>query len=190
MAAAAPQKRTTKTPTKRLAPVHVHPAAPAGRFAELLSEVHVPAAYVITEKLQIDPPTRNRMEQVQAAQAAFAIANGQLQDMLTPVTKTKLDDEGKPALDAEGKEITYDEFPAADPKHLENIQAVVNGASERFNRALFGEQYGAVMEYFDGEPVQVWNAFYADIQNEFMPLPDSGQCPTCGHIEDAELAGK
>lgn len=190
MAAAAPQKRTAKTPTKRLAPVHAHPAAPAGRFAELLAEVHVPEAYVITEKLQIEPPTRNRMEQVQAAQAAFAIANSQLQDMLTPVTKVKLDAEGKPELDEQGNEVTYEEFPAADARHLENIQAVVTGASERFNRALFGEQYGAVMEYFDGEPVQVWNAFYADIQDKFMPLPEGGKCPTCGHIEDAEQAGK
>lgn len=190
MAAAAPQKRSAKAPTKRLAPVHAHPAAPAGRFAELLTEVHIPDPYVITEQLKIEPPTRNRMEQVQAAQAAFAIANGQLQDMLTPVKQVKRNADGSPEIDEAGNQVTFDVLPAADPKHLEQIQAVVTGASDRFNRALFGEQYGAVMEYFDGEPVQVWNAFYTDIQNKFMPLPESGQCPTCGHVEDAEQAGK
>jgi hypothetical protein len=190
MAATAPRKRSTPQPKKRLAPVHAHPAAPAGRFAELMADVHVPEPYVITEQLKVMPPTRQQMAEIQASQAAFAIANTQLQEMLTPVSKEKLGDDGKPELDAEGKPVLIEELPAVDPAHLERIQQVTFGATERYNRALLGDAYAAVMEYFDDKPVQVWNAFYADIQNEFMPVPEDGRCPTCGHIDDQDQAGK
>jgi hypothetical protein len=189
--ASAPRKQPAKRPAnKRLAPVHAHPTAPAGRFAELMRDVHVPDPYVITEDLRVDPPSRNQMAQIQAAQASFAIANSQLQSMLEPVKQEKLGDDGKPEVDDQGEKVYIEVLPEIDPAHLEQIQSITQGASERYNRALFGDAYGQVIEYFDRKPVQVWNAFYVDIQNEFMPVPEDGRCPTCGHVEDQEQVGK
>lgn len=173
---------------KRPAPVVAHPAAPSGRFAALLAEVHTPEPYEITDRLVIPPPTRKQMRDIAACQAAFAIAQGQLNELMTPRMVDQLDDEGKPVLDAEGKKVQFSQLPLVDPDHIRRINEVVESAAERYNRALFGEAYGAVMEFFEDRPAPEWNAFYQDIQNEFMPLPEGGQCPTCGHIADQEQA--
>lgn len=175
---------------KRPAPVVAHPAAPSGRFAALLADVHVPEPYEITPQLVIAPPTRKQMRDIGACQAAFAIAQGQLNELMTPNLVNELDGEGKPVLDDEGKPRQIEQLPIVDPDHIKRISDVVDQSAERYNRALFGEAYGAVMEFFEDRPAPEWNAFYQDIQSEFMPLPDDGKCPTCGHVGDEEQAGK
>jgi hypothetical protein len=170
--------------------VAVHPAAPSGRFAALLAEVHIPEPYEITAKLVIMPPSWRQQQEITACQGAFAVANSQLQEMLTPQLVPQLDDEGKPILDDEGKPVMKMEVLEVDPARISRINEIVEKSADRYNRALFGEQYGAVMEFFQDRPAAEWNAFYKDIQNEFMPLPEGGACPTCGHIFDEEQAGK
>lgn len=180
-----------KSPAKRLAPVHTHPVAPSGRFAELLATLHVPEPYEITPNLIIQPPSKRQMKQIAESQAAFAIASGQLRELLTPTLVTKLDDEGKPVLNGEGKPILIEgPLPQVDSAYLDQINEVVSSSNESYNRALFGDAYTGVNEFFEDRPKEEWNAFYADVQDRFMPVPDDGKCPTCGHVEEPEQEGK
>lgn len=182
---------TRSSSGKRPAPVAVHPAAPSGRFAQLLAEVHTPDPYEITERLVVQPPSFRQQQEITACQGAFAVANNQLQELLTARPVKVIDPEtGQPRLDAEGKEVTEMQIPEVDPQILQRINQVVEQSADRYNRALFGESYGAVMEFFEDRPAAEWNAFYKDIQNEFLPLPEDGKCPTCGHLHDEEQAGK
>lgn len=176
--------------TRRPAPVVAHPAAPSGRFAALLADVHIPDPYEITQNLVVDPPSRKQMRDIMACQAAFAIAQGQLSQLLAPELVPKLNAEGLPVLDDEEKPVMVEQLPIVDPSHIARINEVVEQSAERYNRALFGRVHEQVMDYFEDRPAPEWNAFYQDIQNEFMPLPESGQCPTCGHTTDEEQAGK
>lgn len=184
--AAAPRRAAGKRP----APVVVHPAAPSGRFAQLLAEVHVPDPYELTAQLRVLPPTWQQQQDVVACQGAFAVANNQLQDILTPKAVIQRDDEGKPILDDAGKQVVRYEIPQVDPSHIQRINEVVEASSARYNQALFGSAYGAVMEFFRDRPAAEWNAFYQDIQDQFLPLPEDGRCRTCGRTADEEQAGK
>lgn len=109
---------------------------------------------------------------------------------MTPRLVTVIDDvTGQPKVDDDGKTIQREQLPEVDPDYLERINQVVEQSADRYNRALFGDAYGQVLEFFDNRPAQEWTAFYEDIQSQFMPTPDTGRCPTCGHT-DEEQAGK
>lgn len=191
---AAPRSGGSPSPRSRnpqkLAPVIVHPAAPSGRFLELQQTVRKVEPYEITQDLIVMPPTKRQNDEIIAAQAAFTVAQGQLEEILTPFLVPKLDIEGKPVLDDEGKPVVEEKYAEVDPVRIERINTLISHANANYNRALFGSAYAGVMEFFQERPVGEWNAFYKDIQNEFMPVPEGGACPTCGHINDPEQAGK
>lgn len=189
---AAPRSGGSSSPRRgKLAPVHAHPTAPAsGRFLELQRSVRRVEPYEITADLIVPPPTKRQNDNIIAAQAAFSVAQSQLEEILTPVLVPQLDSEGKPVLDAEDKPVVLEQYREVDPARIERINALIHHASENYNRALFGSVFEAVMEFFNDRPVGEWNAFYQDIQNEFMPVPEGGACPTCGHINDVDQAGK
>lgn len=138
--------------------------------------------YVITASLSVEPPDKARGQMIAAAQTAYSIARGQLENMVAPMADPSApdgilrDDQGAPVL------------PNIDTDVLRSLQDLVTTAAEEYDKALFGDQFDAVNEYFQGEQGAVWNAFYADIQDVFLPSPATGKCPTCGR-ESEEQAG-
>lgn len=79
---------------------------------------------------------------------------------------------------------------------LDDISEKIQSEAKRYTRELFGDSHDAVVEFFDGQPPELWDVFVDDIKQAFgiIPkpeqLPDDGSCPSCGHIEDVEQAGK
>lgn len=180
---AAPKKATaSKVSAQNAAAKRAVPRdEPIGRFAALRAEV-IQAPYVITASLSVEPPNKARGQMIAAAQTAYSIARGQLEAMVEPLPDPQAkdgilrDDQGAPVL------------PDIDADQLRALQELVTTAADEYDRALFGEAYEDVLAYFESEQGAVWNAFYADIQDEFLPSPATGKCPTCGR-ESEEQAG-
>src|SRR5262245_42515501 len=185
MAAPSPAKR--QTPRKQASrpkpvPLHAVPREePIGRFAELRAEV-IQEPYPITATLSIDPPNKARMAKVVGCQASYLVARRQLQAITSPL----LDERGEILRDDDGQPI----MPKVSVESLQEIQRVVDKAGDEYDRALFGDRYDAVMAYFANEQAAVWNAFYKDVQDTFLPTPPDGKCPACGRMADEDQAGK
>lgn len=169
---------------KKAAPLRAAPLnqKPIGRFAELLTEIDLDEPYEVTEDVVIQPPTKARMGLVITAQTAYIIARGQLESMMSPL----LDGEGKPLLNEAKQPI----LPQISREELEGLERLTNKAAEDYDRALFGDAYDDVMALSQNWTGKMWNAFYEDVQDRFLPVPNSGRCPTCGNIVDQEEAGK
>lgn len=189
MAASTPARRQTsrkqagQPAAKKAAPLRAGPVdKPIGRFAELLTEIDEPEPYEVVEGVTIYPPTKSQMGLVVSAQTAYLIARGQLESMMAPIT----DEEGKPVLDETGQPI----MPRLDRESMEQLERITSKAAEDYDRALFGEAYDDIMRLSQGWTSKVWNAFYEDVQNRFLPVPQDGLCPTCGQVVDQEEAGK
>ena len=178
------RKQAGNTPAKKVAPLRAAPIGdtPIGRFAELLTEIEQPAPYEVTASVSIIPPDRARMGLVITAQSAYVIARGQLESMITPLK----DEQGNDLKDDRGEPI----MPTVDRAQLNQLEALCNTAAENYDRALFGDAYDEIMRLSEGWTAAVWNAFYQDVQNRFLPLPENGKCPTCGAIVDMAQAGK
>ena len=155
---------------------------PIGRFAQLKAETKLLEPYEITASLKIQPPDKARLASIIATQTTYSIARGQMEAMISPLT----DENGEIIKDEAGQPI----LPQLNVKHLEQLQELVAKSAEEYDRALFGDAYESVMAYFQDEQGVMWSAFYKDVQDEFLPIPDSGKCPTCGHVVDQEQAGK
>ena len=91
------------------------------------------------------------------------------------------------------------DWEAEATRHDEAMTAIaekITGESERYTRELFGAAYDDVIEYFDDQPVQLWNGFVDDIKQHFgltpkpPHVPDNGICPECGHVVDEDALGK
>ena len=120
---------------------------------------------------------------VVSAQTAYAIARGQLESMMSPI----LDEDGKPILDeTTGQPI----MPTVNREQLEQLEKVTEKAAEDYDRALFGDTYDDIMRLSQNWTATVWNAFYQDVQDRFLPVPQDGLCPTCGNVVDQAAAGK
>jgi len=153
-----------------------------GRMAELAAEVRK-EPYQVTATLAIEPPDKTRSATIASSQAAYIIAKNQLDALMQPLPDEAAedgilrDDSGNPV------------FPHIDNELLEGIQKVVNDAAVEYDKALFGDAYPAILERFQHEQGVVWNAFYDDVSNYFLPLMKDGQCPTCGHVADVSAEG-
>ncbi|HJT93890.1 MAG TPA: hypothetical protein VJ777_18495 [Mycobacterium sp.] len=177
------RKQAGPTTAKKRAPLSVGPQdKPIGRFAELLTEIDQPEPYQVTESVTIMPPTKARMRLIVSSQTAYVIARGQLEAMMSPIT----DAQGNVIVDDTGQPI----MPRADQKSMETLEKLVTKAGEDYDRALFGDAYDDVMLLSEGWTGQVWNMFYKDVQDRFLPVPEDGLCPTCGNPVDEEQAGK
>lgn len=190
MAAPSPRSASNKAkagraPAKKAAPLRAEPISdkPIGRFAELLTEIDEPEPYEVVEGVTIYPPTKSRMGLVVSAQTAYVIARGQLESMMSPI----LGEDGKPLLD----EVTGQPImPSVNREQMEQLETVTAKAAEDYDRALFGDAYDDVMRLSQNWTGTVWNAFYQDVQDRFLPVPQDGLCPTCGNVVDQEEAGK
>lgn len=168
---------------KKTSPLRAVPTdKPIGRFAALLAELDEPQPYEITEKLSISPPTKARMALIVSAQTAYTIARGQLEAMTSPV----LGEDGQPILDEQGQPM----LPSFNKGQLESLERLTAKAAEDYDRALFGDAYDEIMALSLNWTGFRWNAFYKDVQDLFLPVPEDGLCPTCGNVVDQEEAGK
>lgn len=172
-------------PAKKAAPLRAGPIddKPIGRFAALLAETELDEPYEVTADITIYPPTKARMGLVISAQTAYVIARGQLESMMTPMT----DGDGRVIIDPVSQQPV---MPQVDRKELEQLEQLTTRAAEDYDRALFGDAYDAIMALSENWTGKMWNAFYEDVQNQFLPVPVDGLCPTCGNVVDAEAAGK
>lgn len=179
------RKQAGPTAAKKTAPLRAEPIdKPIGRFAALLGEIadEEPQPYEVTSTVSITPPTKARMAMIVSAQTAYTIARGQLESMTSPV----LDEAGNPIIDENGQPM----LPAVKREQLESLERLTATAAEEYDRALFGDSYDAIMELSKQWTGFRWNAFYKDVQDIFLPVPQDGLCPTCGSVVDKEEAGK
>jgi hypothetical protein len=110
------------------------------------------------------------------------IARGQLESMMSPL----VNEDGKPVLDETGQPI----MPAINREQMEQLEKVTAKAAEDYDRALFGDAYDEIMRLSQNWTGAIWNAFYQDVQDRFLPVPQDGLCPTCGNVVDQDAAGK
>lgn len=170
---------------KKTAPLRAVPIdKPIGRFAALLAEIgdEEPQPYEVTPSVTIEPPTKARMALIVSSQTAYVIARGQLESMTSPL----VDAEGKVLVDDAGQPV----MPRVDEATLTQIERLTSKAAEDYDRALFGDAYDDVMALSQNWTGFRWNAFYKDVQDTFLPVPEDGLCPTCGNVVDQEQAGK
>lgn len=181
------EKKSTPTPkrapAKRAAPISARiQDAPIGRFAKLLTEIEQPEPYEVTANCSIMPPDKDRMELMVSSQTAYIIARGQLDALTSPI----VDDEGNMVLDENKQPI----MPSVNREQIDNLEALVKRAAEQYDRAVFGDAYDEVMRLSRKWTGAVWNAFFKDVQDTFLPIPEGGLCPTCGNVANQEEAGK
>lgn len=182
----APRKAAPPRPAvKKAAATRAVPPAKdefVGRLAELAAEARL-EPYRVTSTLSIEPPDKARADMLSATQATYIVCRNQLEAMTTPLPDPAAED--GILRDAEGIPI----MPEISTEVLEKLQHMVEEAAVEYDKALFGEQYQEVMDRFQKEQGTVYNVFYRDVSNYFMPSAEGGKCPTCGTIVDASAEG-
>lgn len=143
---------------------------PVGRLAQLFAETVVPQPYAVTDKIVIRPPTKASREAMANAQAALLL----YQALFNQAVIRKPDDDG----------------PAPTNDELNALSQLITDSQRDWNVAFFGDQYDNVEAFFGDKSPELWEAFVADIRQQFLPTsPSDGRCRTCGHV-DEEQAGK
>lgn len=167
-----------------------NPSGLSARLLELHAETNVREPYEIADGIVVTPLTRTRSRalhqaeakkyiasQVWARRAATVIA----EDPPTPPENPT--DEQRAEYDAALKAWTtsFD---------VDRVHQQMADADAEWEHAFFGDAHDAVMEFFEDKPA-LWDKFIVDIKKALLPAePDSGTCPTCGHIVDEDQAGK
>jgi len=148
---------------KRVVPLQNF-GAPAGRLLELQLETNLPQPYVVTDKITVAPPTKERADRINEAQMVIMIYSQLLNDAMA-------------------RNVGEEE--------LNGLTKQIREAETRYNEAYFGDAHEDVVAFFKTQPIALWNAFKKDIQAKFFPnQPVDGKCPTCGHVVDEEAVGK
>lgn len=138
---------------------------PAGRLLELQQETVTPDPYVVTDRITIDPPTKERADRIREQQMIIMVA----QTMLNAAI----------ANPGTGEDI------------LDAWRSAIRTAQDEITQALFGDQHEAVLAFFATLDDKLWQAFELDIQQQFFPAPiPTGECPTCKRVIDEDTAGK
>lgn len=141
-------------------------SAATGRWAEVVSEVKASEPYVINrpdaEAIVISPLTRRRRKALKSAQAAYLMVGAQLAEAQNEGT--------------------------ANQSTLSRIQQVLEEAETEYDKALFGEAFDAVYDYYEDLQEEFWDAMYQDVHDRLVnrvQLP-SDTCPKCGRKDEDE----
>ena len=166
------------------------------RLLELSAKTISIEPYVVTEKIVIRQ-TRKRREELHAAWLDI----GRCQTKLTAMVKrANVPPPEPPGDDATPEQIaTHDAALAEWNSAMEAIEAEstqvnseVKDATERYERAFFGDAYDDIMELSQDWELDFWDAFKADVNDYFMkgvnPPPDG--ISENGEVIDLEEAGK
>jgi hypothetical protein len=159
-------------------------SAMSARLLELSAETSTPEPYPVTETIVVQPPTRTRRKDMNAAEMKMYLCTQLLSQAINAASAPEPDGED---LVAHAEWVA--EREAAQEK-VDSINKQHAAAETDFEKAFFGDAHEAVIEYFEDKPV-LWDKFVPDIRSEFLPaVPDDGKCPTCGHVNDEEAEGK
>lgn len=146
-------------------------SAATGQWGEVASEIKIPEPLVINipesdKSLTIYPLTRRRRKALKAAQAAYMMVGAQLA-------------EAQNAGDVDQSVIT-------------RIESTLEEAEQAYDKALFGEQYDEVIEFFDDLDEAWWNGMYNSVHEKLVNRvePPEDACPKCGRPYDEDGEGK
>lgn len=141
-------------------------SAATGHWGEVAQEVKPAEPYVIKvpdsdQELVVPVLTRFRRKALKASQATYLMMGGQLAEVAK---------EGNP-----------------DQATISRIQGLIEAAESAYDKALFGDVYEKVIEFFDPLDEVWWDAMYADVHEKLVnrAVPAEDTCPRCGqHIGD------
>lgn len=189
------------------------------RLQQLLADTAMPTPYPVTDSIVVAPPTKRRRDDMRDAQIRVMASQQLLNQIIEhafPPRPAYPDMPAAPPATATAKHLAayqsavegfdklvanwetlnaaWDAEVARHQEAIENLAAKIAEDSSAYTRALFGGSYQAVIDFFDDHPIELWEAFNRDVQKHFGliadTLPDDGTCAECGHVVDAEQAGK
>ncbi|WP_458317108.1 hypothetical protein [Mycolicibacterium brisbanense] len=193
---------------------------PAGRLAKLIVETTMAEPYVVTDTIIVAPLTKTRSQALTDALTKMGVTNSLMQQAMKGSGLTRPEYPAMPQPPGDVNPETLATYQAAITAHgdlvlewekrhaqweadvdkleatMKDLAAEIEARSDDYSRALFGDAYDDVMEFFAGQPVELWNAFVTDIKEEFgvapkhAQVPEDGKCTSCGHVIDEEQAGK
>lgn len=140
--------------------------AATGRWAEVVSEIKAAEPYVIdrpeAEAIVITPLTRRRRKALKAAQAAYLMVGAQLAEAQNQGT--------------------------ADQSTLSRIQQVLEEAESEYDKALFGDAFEDVYDYYEDLQEEFWDAMYQSVHDALVNrvTPPEDVCPKCGRKNEDE----
>ena len=144
--------------------------AATGRWGEVANEVKLAEPYVITKPdgstITVTPMTRRRRKALKAAQAAYIMTGAQL---------VKVQEDG-----------------TADQGTVDRIQKLLEESDEHYNKALFGEVFQEVVDYYEDLQEEFWDAMYNDVHDALVnrvELPED-ICSKCGQKIGEGTEGK
>jgi len=144
--------------------------AATGRWGEAANDVKLAEPYTIGKpddtEIVITPLTRRRRKALKAAQAAYLMLGAQLMQVQNDET--------------------------ADQATISRIQGLIDEADATYNKALFGDAYDEIVEFYEDQQEEFWDAMYQSVHDALVnrvELPE-GVCSKCGHKAEDEDAGK
>ncbi len=149
--------------------------AATGHWGEVAHEVKPAEPYVIAvpesdKVITVPVLTRYRRKALKAAQATYLMMGAQLAE----VANEKTPDQGS----------------------ITKVQMLIDEAEAAYDRAVFGEAYDEVIEFFDPLPEEWWDTMYQSVHDKLVNRvqPPEDACPKCGRPfedddEDADEGG-
>jgi hypothetical protein len=132
-----------------------------GHWGEIAQQVKPAEPYVIKvpdsdETIVVPVLTRFRRKALKASQATYLMMGGQLAEVAK---------EGSP-----------------DQATITRIQGLIEQAESAYDRALFGDVYERVIEFFDPLPEEWWDAMYQAVHDQLVnrAVVPEDTCPRCG----------
>ncbi len=136
-------------------------SAATGHWGEVAQEVKPAEPYVIKvpdsdHEITVPVLTRRRRKALKASQATYLMMGAQLAEVANV---------GSP-----------------DQATISRIQGLIEEAESAYDRALFGDAYEEVIEFFDELDEVWWDAMYAAVHEQLVnrAAPDPDHCPRCG----------
>lgn len=166
-------------------------SAMSARLLELTAEYTTPEPYeVLTGSIVVQPPTRTRRKAMNAAEMKMYMCSQLLMQAINAVAAPEPELGDEPTPEEISAHNAWEDARQAAQEKVDGLNQQHAEAETDFEKAFFGDAHDAVMEFFEDKPA-LWDKFVPDIRSEFLPaVPDDGKCPTCGHVEDEEAAGK
>lgn len=138
--------------------------AATGRWAEVVQEIKAAQPYTINrpegEPIVIQPLTRRRRKALKGAQAAYLMVGAQLAEAQNEGT--------------------------ANQGTLTRIQQVLEDAEKEYDKALFGDAYEAVYDYYEDLQEEFWDAMYQDVHDALVNRAAPAVPKTQEEVEDDE----
>jgi hypothetical protein len=148
--------------------------AATGHWGEVAHEVKQAEPYVIKvpdsdKEIVVPVLTRRRRKSLKATQATYLMMGAQLAEIVN-------------AGDA-------------DQSTISRVQEVYDEAEGAYDKALFGDAYDEVIEFFDELPEEWWDAMYQAVHDKLVNRvePPEDVCSKCGQKvggEDDEEGGE